>query len=369
MTVRRRVGPLLLAACVFSLTGCTQILAVDQRALVTSLGIDLAKGGRVEVTTEWFTGTNPATVSGGGAGGGAGGGNAQPVARSAIGANVGDALLGVQARSARRVDLSVTGSLLVGGAAARQDGRALFDYMFRDAEFPIEAYAAVAEPSARVILHAQVPGGVGYKLFTHMRSTDSTLNGSLAMPVWRFLSDSVGRCEGAFLPILTSDPSGFRSAGTALFADGRMVGSLSPRQTAVLGYLVGQQPYADLIVPMSGLRHPMTLRIRSIQVRRRVNTTGGSLSMNLVAEAREAEGVTLNTPERKDLNVLAAAAVLEELKGLLGRLKEQGVDITGLGRMACAETPALASSWPYRFRTMPIEVSAHVHVTSDGRVT
>jgi Ger(x)C family germination protein len=365
MTVRRRAGPLVLAACVFSLTGCTQVLAVDQRALVTSLGIDAAKGGRVEVTTEWFTGANPATV----ADGGAGGGTARPVARSAIGANVGDALLGVQARSARRVDLSVTGSLLVGGAAARQDGRALFDYVFRDPEFPIEAYAAVAQPSARVILHAQVQGGVGYELFTHMRSTDSTFNGSLAMPVWRFLSDSVGRCEGAFLPMVASAPSGFRSSGTALFADGRMVGSLSPRQTAVLGYLLRQQPYADLLVPMRGRRHPMTLRIRSVQVRRGIDATGGSVRMNLVAEAREAEGVALTAPERKDLNALAAAAVLEELKGLLEHLKEQGVDITGLGRMACAEMPALASNWSHRFRTMPIEVSVHVHVTSEGRVT
>jgi len=364
MTRWRGVAPLLLGACILSLTGCTQLLTVDQRALVTTLGIDLTKAGRVEATTEWYTGANPATVSGSG-----GGGSAQAVARSASGSNVGAALVSLQARSARRVDLSIVGTLLVGAAAARADGRALFDYMFRDAEFPVEAYAAVAAPSARALLHTEVPGGVGFKLFTHMRSTNSTFNGSIAVPVWRFLSDSVGRCEGAFLPMLTSDPDGFRSDGTALFDGGRMVGSLSSEQTAVLGYLVGQQPYADIIVPVRGLQHPMTLRIRSIEVRRDVSRTGGTLVMNLVVDVREADGVTLNTPERKDLDAIASRAVLDEVERLVVSLKAQGADLTGLGRMACAAAPQLESNWTARFRMMPIEVSTHVHVTSDGRVT
>jgi hypothetical protein len=363
-----RRGPACLAALALAaapaLTGCTQFLSIDQRALVTSLGLDLAPRGSVAVTAEWYSGANPATVSGTGSANGA-----DAVVHTAEGANVGQALIAMQARAARRVDLSITGTLVIGEAAARLVGRRAIDFAFRNSEFPIEAYGAVAVPTAAAVLAGRTPGGVGYKLYTHLRNANSTFNTSLAVPVWRFLSDSEAPCQGADLPLFAPDPQGVRAIGTALFAGGRMVASLSPAETATLGYLVGQAPYADLIVAAPGHQHPLTLRVRSLTVRRGVDGNAAWLGVDAVADAREAEGVTLDTARRRDLDALASRQLLAHLVALVTRLQRDGTDLTGLGRLACARRPALAAVWSATFRTLPIALTAHVHVTSDGRVT
>ncbi|HET7658435.1 MAG TPA: Ger(x)C family spore germination protein, partial [Bacillales bacterium] len=151
--IRKGCLGLFLIGCFFLLSGCWNQIEVDQLAIVTAIGLDKNKDGKIQFSAEIVA---PREVAGGGGGGqqssGGRGSGYQKIVRSASGETLASAIENLQEKVPRKIFLGQTEVVVIGEALARSGFRGQLDYLSREPESRLNLYPFVCKGKARDIL-------------------------------------------------------------------------------------------------------------------------------------------------------------------------------------------------------------------------
>jgi spore germination protein KC len=351
--------------------GCTQLLSVNEDALVTGVALDAGtQPGQVAVAMQWVHPPSPASsASGGGLGGGGGNGGSQVTTVTGSGPDVAEAVAGIRAQADQNIVVFSVNLVVVGDALARRGLAGPLDYVWRDGAFPETAQFTVARGSAAKLLATHYPGGTAFELSRRLVRSGGSDTGSIPIPVWRFLARTDASGEAAWAPVFAPTGKGFRADGTALFAGDRMTGEIGQGGTAALGWLIKEGGYGDLLLPgVVSAGEPVALHVRSRRLRVSVpGPTDAQVQLTLSTEVRQGAGLLLQNRSPARLEAEASGQARRDVRAVLDRLQAAGSDVLGLGEVLRERDPAAVRDWPRSFRRMRIALQVRVRIVTGGR--
>ena len=364
----------LAVALALPLAGCTQLLSVNEQALVVGAALDRGPtAGSVTVTLQWFhamsTTEGQQGGGGGGTGGGAGSGGTPLVVRSGTGPDVAAAVQAVQDQAERRVSLAILNAVLLGRGLAAEGAAAPLDFFFRSPEVSELAQVGVVDGSAEDLLAHPPEGSSAFDLARRLEIARASPLGALPIPLWEFLALAATPYRAGWAPLLREGPGGsWQVVGTALFRAGRLVGTLDPEETTTLGWLLGRGGYGDLLLPR--LRRDgeaVSLRVRGRRLALSCwSPRAASLSLQLTAEPADGPGLEVASGVPPALAAAATAQATQDVHQLLQALQADDADVLGFGERLRERDPQAAAGWPEAFRRLRVAVQVSVAIRPAG---
>lgn len=267
---RRRAGPLWIAlalASLVTLTGCWDMLPIEDLGFANLIYVDRSPDGRVHTEIEL---TNPTDLpqpggggpssggpsSGGGGGGGGGGGQSSTPAFEikSSGINLAQALRAADLRSINRLYTGHIQVLLVGEGEAKADLSDALDYFERDAKSRVIQWVYIVDRSdVRSVMSQLTVPAQGYPanaiaLFSlHMESASNVR----PVRLYQLVSALAAPERDVAIPVLAVACPGqtFTIKAVALFRGPHLVGTLSVPDAVGLVWIRRQVRFEDFAVP------------------------------------------------------------------------------------------------------------------------
>ncbi len=399
--VRRIFPAVLLAAGLLGLTGCWDMLAVEDLGFVNLVYLDRLPNGRVVARIQVTNPSSLPTPGGGnpsGSGGGAGGGTSQaatPVYQIyGTGLNVAQALRAADLASINRLYTGHIQVLLVGEHEARTDLAEALDFFERNPKSRTIQWVYIVEPADvnRILGQLTVPS-TGYPANAISNFSLHMESASNLRPVRLYqLTDVLATPErDVAIPILTlTTPARiYTIKGMALFRGPHWVGTLSVPDAAGLTWLRHQIRFQDFTVPCPF--HPaqpsadLTLQTMGATLKAHplfnTNRAGQrllkSIDVHLFAMVRVSESppacpVSYEKPRQHDaVSQMAAQTVLTVVSTSIEKAKRIGSDPFGFGTYVRIADPALwtriGPSWANQiFPAVPITLHVRIRLDDTG---
>lgn len=230
-----------LALTSLSLAGCWDRTEVNDLALVTAAGIDRAGENAVELTVQVFV---PRAGGGSQLGQpGSAAGDERSVVRSAKGKTIAEAMAKLQERFPRRIFWGHAEVFIIGEKVARTGIREYVDFFLRFSQPREHADIFVCKGEAKKVLEL-IPPLERHQAEVLRELSESKV--SLHVTLKDLAEMLVGDAGDAALPYLTTLPPPVGKgqqhtiayiAGTAVFRDDRMIGTLNQQKTRGLMWL------------------------------------------------------------------------------------------------------------------------------------
>lgn len=373
-----RKAALGIALCLF-LAGCWDRREIEERANVLAMSVDACKPTepcQVRVTRQIAIpgriplGATPEASSNPGV---------KTVALfTSEGADGPEARIRSQARLNRQINPAHLRVLLFGDAYARQGLAPYLDMVRRDPQTRRLMWLAIVEGSADDVLRARPSLERVPAIFLSDMFDDAVKTGRLPQSfLGEFLTQLANRGEEPVAPVLKmAGPNRYGLAGLAVFRGDRMVGKLSPEETATYLQLRGlrrgselirltlpEGNEADLTVVGRRTRYQVRAAGRQIQVR---------LSLQLECDLLQATG-GLNLQDHKTLDRIedaAARQVKSQGEALVRKLQtEFQADVLAVGERVRAYLPRVWESipdWSAAFADARFEIEVEVAARRTG---
>lgn len=224
---------LALPVCLLPVAGCWNAREVNDLAIITAAGIDLAEDGRVELSVKIYL-TSPGSGDENQMSGQPSGDKGSSVVRSVTGINMADAASRLQKMISRKVFWGQTEVFLFGERMARAGLDAPMDFLMRHIASRERSHMFVADGRAKEVLLLAPPieRSVADALIA-MSEQQTGLN----ITMKHLAQMMVSKSNAAVLPIVRIGSDGHRQVafpyieGTAVFKDGRMIGTMNEQAT------------------------------------------------------------------------------------------------------------------------------------------
>ena len=369
--MRPRIGCLLLFLALAA-AGCWDFEEVDRRAFATTVGIDLAEGGRgVRLTVQ-------VPIVSSGKGGPTGGGESGFTTLGQTARTVYEAFAALQSKTSRDLVIQQNKTVVLGQAAARRSVKPLLDYLRRNPKAPPQSLVFIARrKSAAEILSFVPPKEI-------LPASELILAGQTVpkadrvyfIPLWQFLQKLVHRSKDPYAPLIDLDRTHetFILAGIGVFAGDRLAGELDPLETQAFGILANLMKAGTMTFATPG--GMITLRNMKGRTRIKVRIERGrpffGIETGVTAAIGEDTGgrTGLRPADYRRLEREAARALKPRLVGVVQKLQSWGADVIDLGEELRVQQPRLweriKGSWREVYRTAPVEVKVNVCITRDG---
>ncbi|MDR1598923.1 MAG: Ger(x)C family spore germination protein [Oscillospiraceae bacterium] len=372
--MRRGAAAAILLAAALTLSGCGTSMELKELAIVMGLGVDAAENGEYRVTAQI---ARPALAKEDGGDGGEAYFNV-----TETGMAVFSALRELMNMFSRKMYTQQCDVLIIGEEAARRGVSDLLEYFLRNVESRMTMPLMIARGTALEVFEQTtylepMPAIQLSKMAHNQRYTGLTTS----MTVFEFLCDLTSESLQPTAPIveLFTDDAGMtkaRIAGTAIFKEGRMVGEFDSQE--VYGLLLVNNQLHSGVMQITGLDGLIELEIMRCESRVTPVVEGDTVSMridisvecNLVSTTSR---VNINRVEKeREMERLAREEILSRVRSALEAAMALDSDVFGFGQRIYRRYPALYGrieagdgGWDGVFRTMRVETSANVSVSSD----
>lgn len=257
--MRRYWRILALLPLVIMLTGCWTNRPVEERSLVLAMGFGPAPHGRVAVTVQVPTRTGLTSLTG--TSGSGGSQSAQVYSLSAEGSTPGSALSRIQGQVQTDVYLGQIQLLVFSRNLTRRQFLLIERFLTRLAPMDKTAFV-IATPSIRQFFHTltaagQIPALVLASGFKCRQCATVTYN----QTQWDLEMSIPTPGSSLWMPYVIPIPTGFQTDRILVYRGLQPVWALSPRDTILLGYLLGRTGKGYLSLTVDGER----LGVRMIQ--------------------------------------------------------------------------------------------------------
>lgn len=280
----------------------------------------------------------------------------------------------------RVITFGHTRLIVLSEAFARRGTEEYFDYVRRVPEARRVMWIAVSEGPAEAVIRSKPALERVPALYLNDMFDDAVKAGRLPKLFWGdFLVRLSNQGEEAVAPLIRMNaPNEPQLAGLAVFRGYRMVGKLSPEETATYMQVQGVRNGSDLLaIELPGGQ--ANLRVYGRVAGYKLRWVQGRIHADVEIEL-ESELVSLSPdlassdPDVVDsIERLAAQEVTRKADALATKLqKELGADILALGERVRAYLPAVWSSlddWPSAFADARIRFQVKVHVRRTGMGT
>ncbi|WP_051009253.1 Ger(x)C family spore germination protein [Thermaerobacter subterraneus] len=349
---------LVLVAAALVLGGCWDARDVEDRAIVVGVGLDRARGGRIEVSLEVTipggTTTRPG-ISGNQPGqrGGLQGGT--KVVLAATGATVHEAI--AHLRDAARFDIFLghVRVVLVGEDLARAGVLQHLEMLVQNPEIRRLIPLAVVRGRAKDFLTTTMAQDATAALYLSQMLDDLTRTGRAPnVDLSRFLTDVSEPGVDPVASVLrqaAGTEAGIDWAGLAVFRDDRLQTIIRPPEAWYLMWAMGSPRRTTLYVPV---REPVSggVVLDIFHVDSRLNLQGPPDSreavLRLLVEGRVVEhragGIDLtDTATMRRIQARTQRDLQQRVQRIVARVRDLGADPFGIGRALRVVEPSL---WP-----------------------
>ncbi|MED5015858.1 Ger(x)C family spore germination protein [Paenibacillus chibensis] len=230
--MKTRLHRMLLLGCLLVLTlplsGCWDVKDIDNRLLVTVLGIEQTSEEKVRI---WVR--IPLPRSNESAGGGKG---KEYLTINQIGETVVDALDNVRMKLSKSLDLSQIRTIFLDRRLAEKGFLPHLEFSIRDRTLPLDTLVALISGDMETMFDKPYPtgelSGINTKLFFEPYA-GGTAQKNLTN-LWEVFRRYFNPLEENLVPVLAQDPvTLFKLQGSGYFRGDRMIGMLSPEETLI----------------------------------------------------------------------------------------------------------------------------------------
>lgn len=363
--------------------GCWSYTELEDRAVVSALGVDKGREGRLLVTAQIIV---PSQIAGGQGGTTSSGSEMKsPVlVVSAEARTMSEAVTLLEKKSGRKLFFSFMEIIVIGEELARENIVPVTDWVNRSRELRLRTLLAVANGTAREVIES--PGAAlekipGFFLASSVKASFETNSRIVLSDFYRFLSSVQAKCrEPVAMRIITLKTSGEKQAqitGSAVFKGYRLVGWLTEIETRGYLWIIKRIERSSISVPFPGKGY-IAFKIRGPSANIETDFIDGSpvvnIKIKLKANIDEVHDVNLNLdkPENIDkLEPLLEDHVVWELKTALEKARELNADIFGFGEAFHRQHPGkwkeLSKNWDGIFPEIPVyaQVKATIRRTEN----
>lgn len=206
------------------LSGCWDVKDIDNRLLVTAIGIEPAESGRVRV---WMRFPLPQSQDGA---------HKDFFVVKQEGDTVIQAIDQVRLRLPKSLDMSENQSIFLDQALAKKGFMPYLEFTIRDRTVPLDTLIAITKGSMEPLFERPNPtgelSGVYTKLFFERYGGGTSQKNVVSL--WEIFKGYYNPLEECLVPVLVSDAETiFRVAGNAFFMHDAMAGMISPEETLI----------------------------------------------------------------------------------------------------------------------------------------
>lgn len=360
------------------LTGCWDRREIEERSNVLASGVDVCEEGedcRVVFTRQVAI---PGRIPLGATDGGGGGADANSVMVIRVSArDSAESAWKMQAQVNRKTSMAHTRVLVVSEALARQGIDEVLDYEQRVPEERRLMWIVISEGKAEEVMRARPPLERVPALYLSDMIEDATKSGRVPQVFFgEFLTRMSNRGEETIAPLISMHAGDPKLSGVAVFRRSRMVGKLSPSETATMTDLRGlgksQRPlhvplpqghYANLMISGRKTLYRLDWVQGRVQARLRIDMEGDLVQVSPMLDV--ANEATIRMIEKE-----AAAEVARQATNLMRRLQQDWkADVLGLGERIRAYKPAIwgtIKNWPDAFAAARFTYEVRVQVRRTG---
>ena len=355
-------------------SGCWDLLEVDKRAFVSTIGIDGNKEGMIHLSAQIplpHKMLPPGATTGGESG--------KQFSMINFSANsVNAALNGLQAKTYQEVVIEQTKSVVINEELARQGITAIVENFIRNSQMPPQAILFfTANHTAKEILSfspAQeiLPGLQFIQAAQLVIKSDWTYY----VPLWEFGQKLVHKATDPFASLISLDQKNkmFVTAGLAVFNGDRLTGKLDMAETQYFGLLAGLMQAGGIKIDLPD--HNI-LTLRNVRGDSKINVSKSADGAPFFLVKTEITG-TLNeiTDTGKELTPTyirklesdAEQVLQPRLVNVIKKLQGFNSDIVGFGDKLRIQHQDMwqRTEWKDLYPTVPFAVEVKLKIVRDG---
>ncbi|MFC4597110.1 Ger(x)C family spore germination protein [Cohnella hongkongensis] len=367
-----KAGIGLLAAVLTS--GCWGQINFDQLTVVSAIGLDPAKNGRVRVTLQLSNPTLPVTAGGGSQA-------RRPfVNYDAVGVTIQEAVERIQHQAKKSLFFPQTKVVLISEPFARRGLDDTLDYFWRETNQNLNSWVLVSTLPARHVLDKameleSVPAEEWMKYLKGDWKRPLQVDIQMYQFLPRLNQTGFQAVSPGIGPFNRSGKSDIMEIGdTAIFKNDRMVGWLSGEESQIVNWLTGSSRNGSFHTDLAK-EESVSFNLSAVRARMTPVLRDGRLSVNVRIRG-EAEVLTATLPLhfgdehemlRDTLNKQLQLAVEETIDKLF---RQYGSDVVGLGealhRSHPAEWTKRKPRWEEELRGANARVSVSFRIRKSG---
>lgn len=397
------VGLLLLTLILF-LPACWDKKEVDQLGIVSAIGVEPAKEGRLRVIVQEINTSTQGGAGGGGGGGGKKGGDSKPyVNYSGEGTTLFNAFREISLQSPHRLFYAHSQVIIISETLARERGiKEIMDIFERNPEIRLTNYLLVGRGDMTALFNVpqQLEATPGQSIDDIIENRNQTSQYAVLK-----LKDFLGLMESESsqpytamvevvpnkaLPEKQQDKAAsaqkpkqnenIQVSNTAVFRRDKMVGWLTPKESRGLLWLKGKVHGGTIVIPApEGKSEPVTLEIIRSKTQMRPEIRNGKIVVTVAIDldSNLQETMTyldLTRPAIIDeLEKQEAAVVKNEVKSALSKAqKELAVDVFGFGQEVMRKDPQkwkkLKTDWSELYPNVQVQLQVKAKINNTGLV-
>lgn len=376
-----------LAAAIIAgiLTGCWDLIEIQQRAFITGIGVDTVDGGpspsdRFLITMEIPKLTSTAQGGGTQAGGGEGNQSQGFWLLSGTGPTLFSAARDMATRSNLALFVGQTRVVVIGEEAARHGLRKIFDLFTREKEFTRKFRVLVARGKAVDLFKITPPttdviSTYIYEIMENSRKTDRFIKQKFD----KVLEDLM-ETGNTYVPRVTPGKTDLKVAGSAIIKNWRMVGWLGEQETAAVGLVLGKVQGGSVDVPAPSSKNEV-ISFEILDAKSKVvpiiSGSRARFTVHISIRGRLAEfaavGSTAGVEMIHSVESAVAQQVRRTVEETIAKLQTQfNADILRFGWLVKKQCPRawenIGNRWSEIFPEAEVNVQVDVRICDAGRV-
>ncbi len=210
---------------------------------------------------------------------------------------------------------------------------------------------------------ACLQGGTQQQVAWRVRSFVTTSRAHLAIlpnPLWHFMAQSLDLEGSTYAPVFAAAPGGegLRYIGAAVFLQGRMVDTLSPKESTALAWLIKREGFGGITVGTDGNEFHVALH----GIRTKWNVSAPSRprrSVSATGQITASAGRSLASRPSEMRQLVAREMTTEIADGLHG-LQSDHAGLLGIGERLRERQHLPPGPWSLNFARLRFAVSVRV---------
>lgn len=366
--------------------GCWNYRDLNQLAIVSGVGIDLApEPGKVLLTIQVI---KPSDVKGGGGGGTPGGGGKaqggqpQPVVIiESAGSTVFEAVRNAITKFSRRLYWPHNQIIIIGKEAATKGVRRYIDFFVRDAEPRPTTWVLVTPGKAGDLIRAK---GKMEKIsameIAELVQAQSATSEAGSFTIHDFANRLLSKTTASLATEirLNKDKNEFELAGTAIFKRDKLVDFIGKKETRGLLWIINKVRSGIIVINAPGNKGKVGLELIRSSSKVKAEIKGDVILMRVEVNAQSNLGdqtskLELSKPETlKSLARREATAIRNEINAVLIKAKELKLDVFGFGEAVHRADPKawkrLEPLWGEIFPNLKVDLIVKVNISKVGLI-